>query len=306
MKKQKNQKATGVQPTNLFEDQESSFLNCLDDDKNDNDSKNSHTLLHKTDLFIDQLESPNRPLNPPRKRIKSMDTHHHEHFKNQISETLIGAIVMTLKTHKSIAETEIVKRIEPIFNLLKKEKQSDVFLHDVQKNVQLCLKNFQNKIFVLNEKTQKWSLREDQEINNYFASLESKLENNTKTAGKKMQFDRLRQRTPNEYSDVIEKLVCCLNCIGKNQKLAKIIRKNPFKKIRKLKLTSNKTGSFEEEVLAEILTLNASMNEERFIGIMQSFYFFLPLLRKALKSPLSITGKFVKTMDQMLEKLKRN
>jgi len=306
MKKQRNQNKSGPLPINLFEDQEHSFLNCLDDDKLDNDSKNSPTLFPKADFFLDPLETLDRPLNTTRKRIKSMDTKNTEHLKTQISETLVGAIVMTLKTHKSISEADIVRRIEPIFNLLKKEKQADVFLHNVHKNVEVCLSNFQNKIFVFNERTQKWSLREDQEINNYFASLETKLENNKKGALKKMQFDRFRQRTPAEYSDVIEKLICCLKCIGKNQKLAKIIRKNPFKKIRKLKFTENKAGSFDEEVLAEILTLNASMNEERFIGIMQSFYFFLPLLRQALKSPLTLTGKFVKTIDQMLEKLKRN
>lgn len=237
-----------------------------------------------------------------RNRIQSMDSTGDAKNRTSLSETLVGAIAMVLKSSGTMTEGEIVQKVEPVFNMLKKDNSKLSIVNDLRKQVEKCLSSQKEKLFAYNEKTRKWSLSESQNLNNYFSILEKKIVKSKNKKTSILECNRLRKRKYNEYSDITNKLICCLRLIGKNPKLSKIIRKNPFKKIKKIKLNSNpeKNSNMDEELLSEMLTLNNTINEERFIGIMQSFFYFLPLLKDAQKPQTTFSNKFAQLMREMM------
>lgn len=237
-----------------------------------------------------------------RERTKSMDNQTNIQFEESLSKTLTGPIVMIIKDGKAVTEAEIVKKIEPIFHLFNVEKQTNIILQTPQKYVEECLRSLENKVFLYNQKNKKWSLCENKEINNYFASLEDKMEKYNNVSHQHRIFGRIRKRNLLEYANIIDKLELCMKRLSKNEKIWKLVRKNPFKKIKKLKKDlSAKNEDFQDEILSEILTSNSMMSEERFIGIMQSFYYFFPLLKEKQNSPIDMTVKFMRTMNKHME-----
>jgi hypothetical protein len=223
--------------------------------------------------------SPPKRRGLSRKRVFSMDSTLNPLEAHEVPETIIGAIIMALKSLKTATTAEIVQKIEPIFGLLRKENPKGIFKNNVAKSVEGCLENNAEGLFSLNGKSGKWSLRNDSDFGNYFSSLEVKLSRERKRSSVKR---RIRKRNVSEYTDIIQKLQGVLDFVSKNEKLARLVQKNPFKKIRKLSRTASQEESkFEEEMLAEMLSSGVGNSEEWLIGILQCFNFFLPLLLRS-------------------------
>ena len=92
----------------------------------------------------------------------------------------------------------------------------------------------------------------------------------------------IKKKNIEEYSDIIEKIVLCIDYLkNNNDKAFKIIKKNPFKKIKKIQIQKNVLDNIPiEEILMTSLAKaeDSSRNGQRILGILQAFYYFYPLL----------------------------
>jgi hypothetical protein len=243
--------------------------------------------------------------NTRRNRFRSMDCPAQGIVDSTESHSLTGAIMMALKNHKILSKEEISKKIEPIFTLIRKNKKANHVMNDISKSVEGCLNALKNKVFKKNEKTDKWSLMDNNEINNYFTMLEKKI---AKTGSKKAKPIRLniKKRECNDYQDTITKLCDCLKYLGRNKKAYKIIKKNPFKKIKEV-IPAEGSGktTYEEEILAKIVSFqDPTKGGERLIGILQCFYYFYPIIKNALTSPKNVSETMLTQIKSAIDELK--
>lgn len=240
-----------------------------------------------------------------RNRFKSMDISTTGLADSTESHSLAGAIMMALKNHKVLSKEEIAKKIEPVYALLRKSKKNNLVLNDVGKSVEGCLNALKNKIFKKNEKSDKWSLMDNSEINNYFIVLEQKMAKANTKRNKPARLN-IKKREPTDYRDTIAKLSDCLKYLGKNKKAYKIIKKNPFKKIKEI-IHSDKSNkqSYEEEILAKIVSYqDPAKGGERLIGILQCFYYFYPILGSALMAPKNVSEHILSHIKKAIDELK--
>ena len=213
------------------------------------------------------------------------------------SRSLTGAIVMLLKEKNNLTLNQIVEHIKPTFNILERSRKNSV-INDVHKSVQGCLYASKNKTFKKNKKNNQWSLLEDESASNYFGRLDKKLKKNCSNLN-------IKKRDHQEYHDIIENLKSCLGYFSKKAKVFTIIKKNPFKMIkRNKKIKKLDNVSMEEQMLSNIVNFGNSANKgERLIGILQCFYYFYPILKDFSKSNNAKMGGLLSKLEKTIERL---
>lgn len=241
-----------------------------------------------------------------RAKSKSMDAKAFQRRPSMDTTTLTGAIVMILKGTNELAIEQIVEKIKPAFNFLKKHKKDSV-INDIYKSVEGCLNASKNKVFHKNEKLGLWTLEPLQGESNYFQHIDKTLTHKPKDP---LKFN-IKKRNYEEYNDTVEKLTTCIKYFAKKPKVFAMIKKNPFKKLKKVPEGNQPLVNAPGElILANMISAEDSSNKgERLIGVLQCFYYFYPMLKELphashirLKSLLNKMQSSVNHIQHMMTK----
>ena len=268
----------------IFSDNDDDFNYLLTDNKTNKRNKCSKANI--------EIEEPIEK----RPKSKSMDANNLQRRSSIDTTTLTGAIVMAIKGTSGLTVDQIVEKIRPAFSYLKKNKKNPI-VNDMTKSIEGCLNASKNKVFYKDEKHGLWSLEASNNETNYFQQIDKKL---TQKPKELLKFN-IKKRGYGEYEDIVEKLATCLKCFANKPKVYKMIKKNPFKKLKK-NLNTNKTLDHPNEImLANLINAEDSSNKgERLIGILQCFYYFYPILKELSKnSNLRLSSILNKMQDSV-------